>query len=759
MVKLYDGGVYLVNGREIVTDPAALPGKCGRNVTKEEAEQGTIAYGILKAHNKSGDMQNLRMRFDSLTSHDITYVGIIQTARASGMKKFPMPYVLTNCHNSLCAVGGTINEDDHMFALSAAHKYGGIYVPTNMAVIHSYNREMMSGCGRMILGSDSHTRYGALGTLAVGEGGGELAKQLVGRTYDVARPGVVAIYLTGKPRDGVGPQDVALSIIGAVYAKGYVKNKVMEFVGPGVANLPIEYRNGIDVMTTETTCWSSIWETDQNTKDYLTIHGRPEAFKPLKPAEVAYYDGCVYVDLSTVECTIALPMHPSYTYAISELKANAADILHECQEKANAQITGAKLDLMSKIRGGEIWVDQGLVAGCSGGTFDNVCAVADILRGHSCGNGEFKMSVYPGSMPAYIQLMKNGALTDIASAGAIIRECFCGPCFGAGDTPANGELSIRHTTRNFPNREGSKPGEGQLSCVALMDARSIAATARNGGRLTPAVDLDVAYREHPAAFDRAVYDKRVFFGFGQAEPETKLVFGPNIRDWPQLPALSEDALMRVCSYITDPVTTTDELIPSGDTSSYRSNPERLSEFALSRKDPGYVGRAKAVRAQEQQRAAGQIDAEIARVYAALRPYVQPNPQAVNIGSVIFANKPGDGSAREQAASCQRVLGGCANLAREYATKRYRSNCINWGMPPLLTDDPAAFALGDWIFIPGLRSAVLAGMPEFPAYVIKPDGGVARITLRLDALTREERQIIADGCLINHYKNHREEETC
>ena len=759
MVKLYDGGVYLVNGREIVTDPAALPGKCGRNVTKEEAEQGTIAYGILKAHNKSGDMQNLRMRFDSLTSHDITYVGIIQTARASGMKKFPMPYVLTNCHNSLCAVGGTINEDDHMFALSAAHKYGGIYVPTNMAVIHSYNREMMSGCGRMILGSDSHTRYGALGTLAVGEGGGELAKQLVGRTYDVARPGVVAIYLTGKPRDGVGPQDVALSIIGAVYAKGYVKNKVMEFVGPGVANLPIEYRNGIDVMTTETTCWSSIWETDQNTKDYLTIHGRPEAFKPLKPAEVAYYDGCVYVDLSTVECTIALPMHPSYTYTISELKANAADILHECQEKANAQITGAKLDLMSKIRGGEIWVDQGLVAGCSGGTFDNVCAVADILRGHSCGNGEFKMSVYPGSMPAYIQLMKNGALTDIASAGAIIRECFCGPCFGAGDTPANGELSIRHTTRNFPNREGSKPGEGQLSCVALMDARSIAATARNGGRLTPAADLEVTYRDYPAAFDRAVYDKRVFFGFGQAEPETKLVFGPNIRDWPQLPALSEDALMRVCSYITDPVTTTDELIPSGDTSSYRSNPERLSEFALSRKDPGYVGRAKAVRAQEQQRAAGQIDAEIARVYAALRPYAQPNPQAVNIGSVIFANKPGDGSAREQAASCQRVLGGCANLAREYATKRYRSNCINWGMPPLLTDDPAAFALGDWIFIPGLRSAVLAGMPEFPAYVIKPDGGVARITLRLDALTREERQIIADGCLINHYKNHREEETC
>ena len=759
MIRLSQTGVYLIDGKQLVSDPAQAAQLAGRPVSQAEAAQGTMAYGILQAHNHSGDMQHLRLRFDSLTSHDITYVGIIQTARASGMTRFPMSYVLTNCHNSLCAVGGTINQDDHVFALSAARKYGGVYVPPNLAVIHSFNREMMAGCGRMILGSDSHTRYGALGTLAVGEGGGELAKQLVGRTYDIARPQVVCVYLHGAPRPGVGPQDVALAICGAVYGCGYVKNRVMEFVGPGVSSLPMDFRNGIDVMTTETTCWSSIWITDERTREYLALHGREGDYKPLAPAPVAYYDGCVEVDLSKVDSMIALPMHPSHAMPIRELLANPTEILRDCQERVNAQISGAKIDLVSKVHDGGVWVEQAVIAGCSGGIFDNLCAAADILRGGSIGNGAFSLSVYPDSMPSYQQLMRNGVLGDLTAAGAIVRECFCGPCFGAGDTPANGELSIRHTTRNFPNREGSKPGEGQLSCVALMDARSIAATARNGGRLTPAADLDVAYREHPAAFDRAVYDKRVFFGFGHAEPETKLVFGPNIRDWPQMPALSEDLLMRVCSYITDPVTTTDELIPSGDTSSYRSNPERLSEFALSRKDPGYVGRAKAVRAQEQQRAAGQIDAEIARVYAALRPYAQPDPQAVNIGSVIFANKPGDGSAREQAASCQRVLGGCANLAREYATKRYRSNCINWGMPPLLTDDPAAFALGDWIFIPGLRSAVLAGTPEFAAYVIKPDGGIARITLRLDALTQEERQIIADGCLINHYKNHREEEKC
>ena len=749
MIKLYDGGVYLVGGTQIVTDPAQLPAP----ITREEAEKGTIAYGVLAAHNESGDMNNLRMRFDSLTSHDITYVGIIQTARASGMEKFPMPYVLTNCHNSLCAVGGTINEDDHMFALSAAHKYGGIYVPTNMAVIHSYNREMMSGCGRMILGSDSHTRYGALGTLSVGEGGGELAKQLVGRTYDVARPGVVAIYLDGTPNPGVSPQDVALQIIGKVYANGYVKNKVMEFVGPGVKNLPVEYRNGIDVMTTETTCWSSIWVTDEQTKEYFAIHGRPEAYKEMKPADVAYYDGCVYVDLSTIECTIALPMHPSYTISIKELKANAKDILFECQEKANKQLTGAKLDLVSTVRGGDIWVDQGIVAGCSGGTFDNVIAVADILRGKSCGNGTFTMSVYPGSMPAYIELMKQGALTDIASAGAIIRECFCGPCFGAGDTPANGEFSIRHTTRNFPNREGSKPGEGQMAGVALMDARSIAATAINGGRLTAADELEIEYTKPQYRFDKAVYDKRVYNGYGKPEPEHELKMGPNIKDWPVQPELSEDLLLKVVSYITDPVTTTDELIPSGETSSFRSNPLRLAEFTLSRKDPAYVGKAKDVHAIEVARENGEeLPDEVKAVYAALEKTVKVDPKNTVIASTIYANKPGDGSAREQAASCQRVLGAGANIAKEYATKRYRSNCINWGMAPLLTKDESVFALGDWVFVPGIRKAILGGVNDFDAYVVKADGSVVKTEVSTGDLTPDERQIICDGCLINYYRN-------
>ena len=755
MIQLYDGGVYLVNGAELVTDPAAIAAKTGKAVTPEEGRKGTIAYGILQQHNTSGDMKNLKMRFDSLTSHDITYVGIIQTARASGMEQFPMPYVLTNCHNSLCAVGGTINEDDHKFALSAAHKYGGIYVPTNMAVIHSYNREMMSGCGRMILGSDSHTRYGALGTLAVGEGGGELAKQLVGRTYDMALPGVVAIYLTGSPRPGVGPQDVALSIIGAVYANGYVKNKVMEFVGPGVANLPIEYRNGIDVMTTETTCWSSVWVTDDATKAYLTMHGRPEAYKELKPADVTYYDGCVYVDLDKVECTIALPMHPSYTLPIKELKANAKEILYQCQLNANKQIKGAQLDLVSKVRNGEIWVDQGIVAGCSGGTFDNLCAVADILRGQSCGNGTFTMSVYPGSMPAYLALMKNGALTDIAAAGGIVRECFCGPCFGAGDTPANGEFSIRHTTRNFPNREGSKPGEGQMAGVALMDARSIAATAANGGRLTAADEIEVEYTTPVYEFEKAVYDKRVYNGWGKPEPEAELKMGPNIKDWPAQPALSEDLLVKVVSYITDPVTTTDELIPSGETSSFRSNPLRLAEFTLSRKDPNYVPAAKAVNALElARRTDGVLADEVQAVYAALAAAgVKTDAANTVIGSTIYANKPGDGSAREQAASCQRVLGAAANLATEYATKRYRSNCINWGMAPLLVKDANAFALGDWVFVPGLKQAILAGTPEFTAWVVKPDSTAAPMTVSLGDLTPDERQIIVDGCLINYYRNH------
>lgn len=758
MIRLYDDGIYLLNGTEICQDAGEAGRKAGFPVNREEAEHGTMAYAILKAHNTSEDMDELRLKFDSMTSHDITYVGIIQTARASGMKEFPLPYVLTNCHNSLCAVGGTINEDDHKFALSAAHKYGGIYVPTNMAVIHSYNREMMAGCGRMILGSDSHTRYGALGTMAVGEGGGELAKQLLGRTYDFRRPGVIAVYLTGEPKPGIGPHDVALSICGAVYANGYVKNKVMEFVGPGIRNLPVEYRNAIDVMTTETTCWSSIWVTDEKTEEYFAIHGRPEAYKEIRPAKMAYYDGCVYVDLSTVESTIAMPMHPSYTYTIHELAANAKDILHEIETRANEQIAKtAHMDLMSKLHDdGQIYVDQGLVAGCSGGTFDNLVAVADILKGRSTGNGAFTMSVYPGSMPAYLELIRTGRIADLAAAGVIIRECFCGPCFGAGDCPANGEFSVRHTTRNFPNREGSKPGEGQMSAVALMDARSIAATAANGGRLTAATDMaDIQYSSPKYSFDKSVYDKRVYNGWGHAEPESELKFGPNIKDWPEMPALTEDLLVKICSYITDPVTTTDELIPSGETSSYRSNPERLSEFALSRKDPQYVGRSKAVRQMERDREAGKgLPEEVKAVYAALdKAGIAADPENTDLGSAIFANMPGDGSAREQAASCQRVMGGSANFAKQYATKRYRSNCINWGMVPFLVEDPEAFALGDYIFLPGIRKAVLANAEKITAYTVAADGKVSTISVSTGALTEAEREIIADGCLINYYRNH------
>ena len=754
MIKLYETGVYLVDGTGLVTDPAAFAQKYG-SVSREEATQGTMAYSVIAAHNTAGDMDNLKLKFDSMTSHDITYVGIIQTARASGMKQFPLPYVLTNCHNSLCAVGGTINEDDHKFALSAAKKYGGIYVPTNMANIHSYNREAMAGCGRMILGSDSHTRYGALGCMGVGEGGGELAKQLVGRTYDFARPGVVAIYLTGAPKPGVGPHDIALSIVGAVYKNGYVKNKVMEFVGPGIANLPIEYRNAIDVMTTETTCWSSLWVTDEETKTYYVRHGRPEAYKKMEPKNVAWYDGCVYIDLSTVECTIAMPMHPSNTYTIHELQANAADILHQVQEEANKQIKGAKMDLMSKLHSdGSIWVDQGELAGCSGGTFDNIVAAADILRGRSCGNGTFSLSIYPGSMPAYAELVKTGRIADLVSAGAIIRECFCGPCFGAGDCPANGEFSIRHTTRNFPNREGSKPGEGQMSAVALMDARSIAATAANGGRLTAASDLDVEYTRPDYNYEAGIYEKRVYNGWGKADPDAELKFGPNIKDWPEMPALTDDLLVRVCSYITDPVTTTDELIPSGETSSYRSNPERLSEFALFRRDPEYVGRSKVMRQIERDREAGKaLPKEVMDVYAALDAAgIANDPKNTDVGSTIFANMPGDGSAREQAASCQRVMGASANFAKAYATKRYRSNCINWGMTPFLVEHPEVFALGDYIFVPGVRQAVLENRESFPAYAVKPDGTVTEFTVSTGKLTEAERQIIADGCLINYYRN-------
>ena len=754
MIKLMDGGVYLVNGTELCESAEEVKAKTGKTPDKQEAAKGTIAYGILKNHNKSEDMSALRLRFDSLTSHDITYVGIIQTARASGMTEFPMPYVLTNCHNSLCAVGGTINEDDHKFALSAAHKYGGIYVPTNMANIHSYNREAMSGCGRMILGSDSHTRYGALGTMAVGEGGGELAKQLVGRTYDFSYPEVIAIYLTGAPKPGVGPHDVALSIVGNVYKNGYVKNKVMEFVGPGVASLPIEYRNGIDVMTTETTCWSSIWVTDEETNRYFQIHKRPEAYAKLAPADVAYYDGCVYVDLSTVECTIAMPMHPSNIFTINELLENAQDILHEVEVNANKQIKGASMDLMSKYHDGGIWVEQGEIAGCAGGTFDSIMAAADILRGKSCGNGAFSLSIYPGSMPAFSALVKNGSISDLVAAGAIIRECFCGPCFGAGDCPANGEFSIRHTTRNFPNREGSKPGEGQMSAVALMDTRSIAATAANGGKLTPATSLDVDYRKPEYSYDAGIYEKRVYNGWGKPEPQSELKFGPNIKDWPEMPALTDDLLVKICSYITDPVTTTDELIPSGETSSYRSNPERLSEFALSRRDPMYVPRSKEMRQADRDRRAGKgLSDEIKAVYDKLeKANIKTKPEATDIGSAIFANMPGDGSAREQAASCQRVMGGSANFAVQYATKRYRSNCINWGITPFLVKDPQVFDINDYIFVPGLRKAVLEKVDDITAYVVKDDGSVKPFHVSIGALTDAERQIIADGCLINYYRN-------
>ena len=760
MIKLYDTGVFLANGKDLITDPAQLAGlglkpegEKDLAELKASAAKGTMAWSILEAHNTSGSMDQLQLKFDSMASHDITYVGIIQTARASGMTQFPLPYVLTNCHNSLCAVGGTINEDDHKFALSAAVKYGGIYVPPNMGNIHSVNRELMAGCGKMILGSDSHTRYGAIGTMAVGEGGGELAKQLVGRTYDFARPQVIAVYLTGRPQPGVGPHDVALSIVGAVYRNGYVKNKVMEFVGPGIAGLSMEYRNAIDVMTTETTCWSSIWETDDRTRAYLAMCGRPEAYSKLSPAALAWYDGCVYIDLSTIECTIAMPMHPSNTFTIRELKENAADILHQVEEAANKQLKGVKMDLSSKLRGGDIWVEQGEIAGCSGGTFDSICAAADILRGGSCGNGAFSLSIYPGSLASYAQLLRNGCALDLVQAGAIMRECFCGPCFGAGDTPANGELSIRHTTRNFPNREGSKPGEGQISAVALMDARSIAATAANGGRLTAATELDIEYKDYEEALDMGIYEKRVYTGWGRPLPGAELKFGPNIKDWPEMPALTDDLLVKICSYITDPVTTTDELIPSGETSSYRSNPERLSEFALSRRDPQYVPRSKVLRQAERDRRAGKgLSEEIKAVYAALsRAGIATDPEGTDIGSAIFANCPGDGSAREQAASCQRVMGGAANFAVSYATKRYRSNCINWGMTPFLVEDPSVFELGDYIFVPGVRAAVLENADSIRAYAVKPDGTVTGFTVSTGALTGPERNILADGCLINYYR--------
>ena len=746
MVKLYDGGVYLVNGTEIVPEAAAP-----ETYQKDTAKQGTIAYSILKAHNTAEDMQNLRLKFDALASHDITFVGIIQTARASGMEKFPIPYVLTNCHNSLCAVGGTINEDDHVFGLSAARKYGGIYVPPHMAVIHQYMREAMAGCGKMILGSDSHTRYGALGTMAIGEGGGELVKQLLENTYDVAYPGVVAVYLTGKPRPGVGPQDIALAIIGAVFKNGYVKNKVMEFVGPGIKSMTTDYRNGVDVMTTETTCLTSVWCTDDDTKAYLAKHGRADDYRALKPADVTYYDGLVYVDLSTVKPMIALPFHPSNAFEIDELNANLGDILREVEKEA-ARLTEGKdieFSLTDKITPKGLQVQQGIIAGCAGGTYTNVMAAAHILKGAQCGQGEFTLDVYPSSQPVFMDLLAKGAISDLMATGAIVKTAFCGPCFGAGDTPANNALSIRHATRNFPNREGSKPGAGQLSAVALMDARSIAATAANGGILTSAEKYADDYEVPEYNYDDSSYRARIYNGFGKAEPEDKLIYGPNIKDWPEQEALAQNILLRVCSKIMDKVTTTDELIPSGETSSYRSNPLGLAEFTLSRRDPGYVQRAKDVRALEKARLAGEAQSDEALKNAlgkvkSILPDV--DEKTIEIGSVIYCVKPGDGSAREQAASCQRVLGGLANICSEYATKRYRSNVMNWGMLPFQMKNEPAFEIGDYILVPNILDAMDGDMQSIKAYVLGDE--VKEIELYIAPMTEDEKKIVKAGCLIN-----------
>ena len=744
MVKLYDGGVYLVNGTEIVPEAAAP-----ETYQKDTAKQGTIAYSILKAHNTAEDMQNLRLKFDALASHDITFVGIIQTARASGMEKFPIPYVLTNCHNSLCAVGGTINEDDHVFGLSAARKYGGIYVPPHMAVIHQYMREAMAGCGKMILGSDSHTRYGALGTMAIGEGGGELVKQLLENTYDVAYPGVVAVYLTGKPRPGVGPQDIALAIIGAVFKNGYVKNKVMEFVGPGIKSMTTDYRNGVDVMTTETTCLTSVWCTDDDTKAYLAKHGRADDYRELKPADVTYYDGLVYVDLSTVKPMIALPFHPSNAFEIDELNANLGDILREVEKEA-ARLTEGKdieFSLTDKITPKGLQVQQGIIAGCAGGTYTNVMAAAHILKGAQCGQGEFTLDVYPSSQPVFMDLLAKGAISDLMATGAIVKTAFCGPCFGAGDTPANNALSIRHATRNFPNREGSKPGAGQLSAVALMDARSIAATAANGGILASAEKYADNYEVPEYNYDDSSYRARIYNGFGK--PEDKLIYGPNIKDWPEQEALAQNILLRVCSKIMDKVTTTDELIPSGETSSYRSNPLGLAEFTLSRRDPGYVQRAKDVRALEKARLAGEAQSDEALKNALGKvKNILPDidEKTIEIGSVIYCVKPGDGSAREQAASCQRVLGGLANICSEYATKRYRSNVMNWGMLPFQMKNEPAFEIGDYILVPNVLDAMDGDMQSIKAYVLGDE--VKEIELYIAPMTEDEKKIVKAGCLIN-----------
>lgn len=767
MIKLYDNGVFLVKGKHIIESNAEaaqiLQKKHGiSNADAEEMRKNTIAYGILDKHNTSGDDKKLKIKFDAMASHDITYVGIVQTARASGLEKFPIPYVLTNCHNSLCAVGGTINEDDHVFGLSAAKKYGGIFVPPHQAVIHQYMREMMSGCGKMILGSDSHTRYGALGTMAIGEGGPELVKQLLCRTYDINRPEVVCVYLTGKPQNGVGPQDVALSIIGKVFENGYVKNKVMEFVGDGIASLNVEYRNGIDVMTTETTCLSSVWATDNQVKDYYEAHGRADEYSEIKPAEIAYYDGCIYVDLSEIKPMIAMPFHPSNVYTIEELNANLDDILHRVEMVANIQLGNGRvsLNLRDKVKNGQLMVEQGVIAGCAGGTFDNICDAADILNGKYIGVDEFSLSVYPSSQPTYLSLVENGAIAKLMATGATIRTAFCGPCFGAGDVPPNNGLSIRHSTRNFPNREGSKPSDGQLAAVALMDARSIAATAANKGRLTPATDIDISFTKPKYFFNREIYDNRCYNGFGKPDASAALKFGPNITDWPKMSALTEDLLLKVVSYIKDPVTTTDELIPSGETSSYRSNPLRLAEFTLSRKDPEYVKKAKDVQKAESARLNGECpieaNAEIKQAFArikAMDEYRSLNPANTGIGSLVYAIKPGDGSAREQAASCQKVLGTWANIATEYATKRYRSNLINWGMLPFIFSGETPFANDEFLFIPNVRKAVEEKQDELTAYVVGDK--MKEFTLTLKDLTDDERQIILSGCLMNFYRDESE----
>ena len=761
MVNLYNGGAYLINGKTLIeeNDLDKLKAVTGKDIDKEEARKGSIAYNILENHNTSGNMDKLRLKFDAMASHDITFVGIIQTAKASGMEKFPIPYVLTNCHNSLCAVGGTINEDDHMFGLSAAKKYGGIYVPPHIAVIHQYMREAFAGCGKMILGSDSHTRYGALGTMAIGEGGGELVKQLLQDTYDVNRPEIIAIYLEGAPKAGVGPQDIALAIIGKVFKNGYVKNKIMEFVGPGIASMTTDYRNGVDVMTTETTCLSSVWETDEDTKKFLTVHGRPEDYKELKPADITYYDGVVHVDLSTIKPMIALPFHPSNVYEIDTLNENLEDLLHEVELEAIkiGGEAGKGLRLLDKIENGKLRVSQGIIAGCAGGTYSNVMEAAHILKGYSTGFDEFNLNVYPSSQPVFIETTRNGAVADLMESGAVVKTAFCGPCFGAGDTPSNNGLSIRHTTRNFPNREGSKPGSGQMSAVALMDARSVAATARNKGFLTPATEFADDYIVPEYNYDDTIYKNRVYQGFGEAREDSALVYGPNIKDWPEMTALTDNILLKVCSKILDEVTTTDELIPSGETSSYRSNPLGLAEFTLSRRDPEYVGRSKAVDVIEKSRRKGEDilkgNTELSNIFEKIKnipEFADIVANETEIGSMIYAKKPGDGSAREQAASCQRVIGGLANIAKEYATKRYRSNVMNWGMLPFLLDSEPDFEVGDYIFVPNIKKHLRGDMSKIPAYIIGEN--IKEISLSIAEMTDAEKSIVEAGSLINYNKS-------